>query len=275
MVLVDSLHYVFARALLSHLEPAMFVMGIGTVEVGVFGLVRNKLSLDALRQNVWFFLAIGFLVGVSTLLTFTAVNYIDPGTGSMLGKLATLFSLGIGVIWLRERLTARQVVGALLSFVGVVIIAFQPGEFLRLGSIMVVTSALLYALHAALVKRHGGRIDFLNFFFMRLLTTTLFIAVYVLSRPSAGPIWPQANGWVLLLVAGTVDVVISRSLYYLALRRLPMTIHAIILTLSPAATLLWSLALFDTFPQPQQLLGGVTVLAGVLIAILGHTRSKL
>ena len=46
--------------------------------------------------------------------------------------------------------------------------------------------------------------------------------------------------WLLIVVAGTVDIVISRTLYYVALRRLPMSLHAIILTLSPVVTLLWA-----------------------------------
>ena len=54
-------------------------------------------------------------------------------------------------------------------------------------------------------------------------------------------------------MAGTVDVVISRVLYYLALRRLRMSIHTVILTLSPVITILWSLALFDVLPTLQGL----------------------
>jgi drug/metabolite transporter (DMT)-like permease len=44
-----------------------------------------------------------------------------------------------------------------------------------------------------------------------------------------------------------------------------MSIHTIVLTISPVATVLWSLLLFDTMPTPQQLLGGTAVILGVLI----------
>ncbi|MBK8796247.1 MAG: hypothetical protein IPM07_07640 [Anaerolineales bacterium] len=43
--------------------------------------------------------------------------------------------------------------------------------------------------------------------------------------------------WLLLVLTGTVDVVISRALYYQTLRLLPMSIHTIILTLSPVVAI--------------------------------------
>ena len=118
---------------------------------------------------------------------------------------------------------------------------------MRLGSLMIVFATALYALHAAIVKRHGEATDFVTFFFFRLLFTTIVIAMIAISRPVS--LVPASDVWVLLLVAATIDVVFSRSLYYLALRRLKLSMHAIVLTLSPVAAILWSYFLFNTFPH--------------------------
>jgi drug/metabolite transporter (DMT)-like permease len=77
--------------------------------------------------------------------------------------------------------------------------------------------------------------------------------------------WPAANAWPIVLLTALVDIVISRVLFYVALRRLNMSMHTIILTLSPVATILWSLILFDTLPGFQQWIGGAAVLIGVMI----------
>ena len=45
-----------------------------------------------------------------------------------------------------------------------------------------------------------------------------------------------------------------------------MSLHAIILTLSPVITVGWSYMFFDLFPSPQQLLGGAIVIVGVTLA---------
>jgi drug/metabolite transporter (DMT)-like permease len=272
-LVVDSLHLVFARALAPYFDAviaAALVMLVATIEVGAYGLVRRRIHWRDILAHWRFYLVVGVLVGVSTVLGYTAVRYIDTGTAAMLSKMSTLFSMLFGLFWLHERLTGIQVIGGLLAVAGVLVITFQPGDLLRVGSLLVVASTVMYALHAAIVKRYGQELDFLDFFFGRLLFTAATLLLFTIGRPLT-PL-PPAQAWLLLFITGTIDVVLSRSLYYLALRRLPMTIHAIILTLSPVATILWAVVLFDTFPQPQQLLGGLAVLGGVLLATLFRAR---
>lgn len=267
LLFVDSLHFVWARALLPVLDPLLsstLVLGIATVQIGIYGLWRRQISLTALRRHFWFLTAVGFLVGASTALSYSAIAYIDTGTAAMLGKSTTLFTIALGILWLREHLRPIQIIGALLALAGAVILTFQPGDLLRLGSIMILISSLMYALHAALVKRHGDQLGFMDFFFYRLLFTTLTLGIIALTRPIHFP--TDAGAYLLILVAGTTDVVISRTLYYLSLRRFPMSLHAIVLTLSPVITVGWSYFLFDTWPSGQQLSGGLAVILGVTLA---------
>ena len=159
----------------------------------------------------------------------------------------------------------------MLALLGVFVIAFQPGDYLRIGSLLVVASALMYALHAAITKRFGGDIDLVSFFFFRLLFTTGALAIFSTARGVL--VWPSLRVWPLIVLVGTIDVVLSRTLYYLALRRLTMSMHTLALTLSPIAAILWGLLLFGTLPTVQQILGGVAVIAGVLIVSLNRSRA--
>ena len=223
-----------------------------------------------MRRNLIFFLIIGFLVAASTNINYEAVAFIDPGTASLLSQTSIIFGLALGLLWLRDKLTKKQLLGALIAILGVLIITFQPGDYLRLGSLMVLMSSFLYALHTAISKRFGSNINFVDFFFFRLLCTTLFLFLFSLGRQQlALPGWKAV---VLLILVGTVDVVISRTLFYVTLRRMDMSVHAIILTLSPVATVLWSLLLFNTFPTWGQMIGGTAVLLGVLIVTLNQVR---
>ncbi len=269
LLLIDSLHFVFARLLLPYLPPmtsALYVLLIGTIEVAVFAALTGRLRFDTFRLNRWFFLAIGFLVATSTALNYSAVAFIDAGTASMLGKSSVIFSLGFGLFWLHDRFTKLQVFGAIVAIAGVFIITFQPGDYLRIGAFMVVSSAFMYALHAALVKHYSGHLSLVNFFLFRLASTSTFL--FIFATIGGQLVFPRGQVWFLLLLVGTVDVVISRSLYYLALRQLKLTLHAIILTLSPVVAIGWSLFLFGTTPTPQQLVGGVAVMAGVFLVTI-------
>lgn len=273
LLAADSLHFVFAKLLLAYLPPttsAMYVLGIATIEVAVFAWWWDKIQFNLFRRHIWYFLAIGFLVASSTALNYTAVAFVDPGTASLLAKSAILFGVGLGLIWLQEHLNLRQISGTVVAVIGVGIITFQPGDYFRFGSILILISTFVYALHAALVKRQSAEIRLVEFFLFRLASTTGFLLLFVLSRQELR--WPTWPAWLLLLLAGTVDVTISRGLYYLALRRLDLSLHSIVLTLSPVVAIIWSLFLFEVTPTFAQMMGGVAVLVGVFIVLLGRTR---
>ena len=278
LLLVDSLHFIFARMLLPHLPAttsSFYVLMVGTVETAVFLGLRRQIKWQIFRDNLWFFLAVGFLVAVATAVSFAAIAYIDPGSASLVAQTYTIFTLGLGLFWLRERLRPLQLVGAALAIIGVFVISFQQGEIgslLRLGSLLVLVSNLAYALHTAVVKRYGDGIEFGNFFLFRIGSTALFLLFFSLGRGEMS--WPAAPVWLILLLVGTVNITISRVLYYLALRRLKMSIHTILLTLSPALTILWSLALFGERPSPQGFIGGTIIVAGVLLVTLNQSVKR-
>jgi drug/metabolite transporter (DMT)-like permease len=273
LLMIDSLHFVFARLMLPHIEPAvsaMYVMMIGMAVVGVYGFIRGQIKIDLLFKNIWFFLSVGLLVAVSTNINYEAVAFIDAGTAAILGKTSILFGLGYGLFWLKEDLNRPQIIGAVVAIVGVLVITFQPGDYLRTGSLMILGSACMYALHAAIVKRFGQNMEFINFFFFRLFCTSAILFVMAVTRKSL--VVTSATAWGLLILVGTLDVAISRGLYYLALRRLKLSIHAIILTLSPVAAILWALFLFDTLPNIQQAIGGAGVIIGVMVVLLNSGK---
>ncbi|MFN2221557.1 MAG: DMT family transporter [Chloroflexota bacterium] len=275
LLMVDSLHFVFARLLMPYLPggtSALYVLAVATVEIAIFLAARRAIRFEVFRQNLPFFLTIGLLVALSTTFNYVAVAYIDPGTASLLAQMSTIFAMAFSLIWLRERLNRLEVTGALVAIIGVFVINFQPGDYLRLGSLLVLGSSFLYALHAAIVKRHGGELEFRNFFFWRVASTTGFLLIFTVARGQL--VWPEPQAWIILIVAGTVDVVISRVLYYLALRRLRMSVHTVILTLSPAITILWSLALFGELPTLQGLVGGAAVISGVAVITAGRARAR-
>ena len=266
LLMIDSLHYVFARLVFPYIEPALgafYVIAVALVEVGLLGLVTGRLRLAPLRRMWPTFLAIGMCVAVSTRLNYEAMAFIDPGVAAMVAKMTVLFSLGFGLLWLGERFTKWQGVGSAVAIVGLAVISFQPGDYLGIGAMMILLSSFIYALHAALTKRNMGEIDLLNFFFYRLLLTAAFLALFNIARGNF--VLPSAQAFPILLLVGTIDVVVSRFLYYLTLRKLDMSVFAVALAASPVAAVIWSQLLFEVFPTPQQLLGGFAILCGVAI----------
>ena len=264
LLVVESLYYVFARLLLPLVPPAsgaMYMMVVGTVQIAM--LMRGRLEWRALWRHRWLFTAIGLLVGVNTNMGFVAVAYVDPGTAALLSRTSILFGVGLGVLWLGERLRGLEVAGAVIAVAGVLAISFQPGDYLRWGSVIVIASTVLYAVHSALVKRFAGDIPFGDFMFFRVASVAVVLTA--LAAAQGAVVWPSATAWGVIVVAAAVNVVVSRGVYYLALRRLDMSFLTIVLTLTPVVTWVWSMLLFGGRPTTVEITGGIATLVGVLL----------
>jgi drug/metabolite transporter (DMT)-like permease len=264
LLLVDSLYYIFARLLLPLLPPAagaMYMMVVGAIQVAL--LMGGRVDWRVLWRHRWLFLTVGLLVGVNTNMGFVAVRYVDPGTASLLSRTSILFGVALGVAWLGERLRWLEVVGAVIAVAGVAVISFQPGDYLRWGSLLVVASTALYALHSAVVKRFAGEIPFGEFMFFRVAAVAAVLVVLAVAQGAV--VWPTAEAWGWVAVAAAVNVVLSRGVYYLALRRLDMSFLAIVLTLTPVVTWLWSVLAFGGQPTATEIGGGLATLVGVLL----------
>ncbi len=271
LLLLDGLHFVWARILHEYLPPMASVSWyfiIATLEIGGFAWWQGKLRWQTFRRLWWFFLTIGVCIAISTTTNYIAVGYIDPGIGTLLTQSIIVYNLAFGVIWFKDRLTRPQIIGAVLCIIGILIISFQPGDYLRVGTLMVLSSTLLYSLHAALVKRFGNDMEFIDFFTWRIASTTLWA---MLATTALGQWqWPSGEAWLWLLAAATFDIAISRALYYLALRRLSISLHTLTLTLSPVMAALWSFLLFSIYPSPRQMIGGLAILAGIAVVSLAR-----
>ena len=266
MMLFDSFFFIWARLMQPVIAPrtsVLFIMILSTLEIGLVALWKKQLRLRTFLRYWWFFLPVGLLVAASTYLNYVAVSYIDPGTASMLVQFSIVFGLLWGIFWLKDHFSHKQLIGALLAIAGVLVITFQKGDYLRLGSLLVLCSAFMYSLHAALVKRYGDAMPFFEFFTYRLLSTGLFIFLFNVFSGSLE--WPSARAWPLLILVATLDIAVGRSFYYLVLRRFRISYFSILLTLSPLLTVTWAFLLFGVTPTLMQLLGGLGVIAGVLI----------
>jgi len=273
LLLLDSFHLVFARMLYPYIAPELsvfYVLLIGTLEVGIYGLVTRKIKLQVLKDNIWFFLVLGLCVAGSTYINYASMGFIDPGTASLLNQSSTLFGVIFGLLWLKERYKPLQFVGAAVALAGLFIFTFKAGDYLRIGSVLILFASLLYSSHAAITKKFGGQIDFVNFFFFRLLSTSAFLFVSAAGTKSLA--LPNIKTIALLVLVATVDIGISRTLYYVVLRRMNISLMTVILTLSPVITVFWSFLFFKTLPGTQQLLGGSVVLAGVLLVTLAREQ---
>jgi transporter family protein len=93
-----------------------------------FATVR-PVALGALSGRTWLFLALsGLATGVSWLCYFRALQLGNASQVAPVDKLSVVFVLALAALFLREPLTLRSALGALLITAGAIVLAWKPAN---------------------------------------------------------------------------------------------------------------------------------------------------
>lgn len=214
--------------------------------------------------------ALNFALNFAGLKRATNVSSV-----AIMTQLGVPFATLLSVAMLGEQVRWRRITGIALSFVGVVIIGFDPQIGDRWESVaLVVASAFFGALGLIIVKklRDFGPAELLGWTYLISLPPLLAVSLAI-EHPSfdqlRGVSW---QAWGALLFSALVASLIAHTGYYTLVQRYPVTSVAPLTTLSPVFSIVLGVLLLDDQLTSRILCGGACTLLGVLIITLRERR---
>lgn len=177
--------------------PIIFRSGLGFMKT-------ERLGLHAFR---------GLLNIAAMLLYFNALALTEVAHVTALSFSSPVFASILAVVVLGERFRLRRWVAIALGFLGVLLI-IRPGFIpLELGPMMVIGSALIWAMVLMIIKVMSRTESSLTI----VAYMNLFLALYSLGPALWFWIWPSLEGWmimVLIAISGTIgQLCVSQSLH--------------------------------------------------------------
>jgi drug/metabolite transporter (DMT)-like permease len=163
-------------------------------------------------------------------------------------------------------------IGILLSAAGVVmVIVAREGFTARasiIGIILMLSASVVWAVYSISIKIVFKDVDSRVGFSVVCLYTTAGLAIMaaVFGKPAhlfEITIWP----WMCVIISGILSIALAHTFYYASIRRIGATIPAVLLQLSPFATLVLSIPVFGERLNGWQWAGGVVLVAGSVLAI--------
>jgi drug/metabolite transporter (DMT)-like permease len=266
-------NWVIGRALREAMEPFTlnFVRwALATLILAPFALPRLRAQAGLLRRHAGI-LALLALTGVSLFhaLVYLGLRSTTAVNGVLLNSSLPLFILACAWILERERATARQVGGMLLSFAGILVILSrgEPESLLGLevhaGDAWILAAMPVWGLYSVLLKRRPPELGGIGFLFViSALGTLLLLPAAVISPPR----WPgteAALGVLYIAVFASIAAFIcwNRGVAIVGPSVAGFTLHLLPLF----GTLLAIVFLGETF-RAFHAVGFATILAGVIVA---------
>ena len=266
--LVWGIGFTLAKAGMNEFPP-LFLMGLRFSIASLVLVWFVTFPYGQLKQIFW----ISF-VG-STLnygLTFTGLSMIDASLAILIIHLEVPFAVLLAALFLKEKPGSQRILGMLISFAGIVLIAGQPNLHGQMLAILLTTSgAFMWALGQIMVKRlENPPSGFALTAWIGVFSGPQMILGSFIIEESQLQSLAQASwiGWGVILYLAIIMTVLGYGIWYRVLSRNPVSKVMPVLLLLPVFTIISSMLLLGERPAPIIFFGGAVVIGGVSLIVL-------
>jgi O-acetylserine/cysteine efflux transporter len=274
--LIWGLGFVVAKFGLESFSPAQWTV-LRFVICGLFAFAVPRPNLPWLSL-----IAIGstLFAGQFILLFFALTHGMPPGLASVSQQIQAFFTVLLSAIFLRDLPHARQIVGMLIAFAGLTLIAATVGADLHpLGLGLAVAAAFSWSIGNVLVKR-APKVPMISLVVWSSLVPPLpaLIISYIYDQQCFMQSIADAS-W-RSIVAGTVysgllGIVVAYAAWGYLLQKYPAAVVAPFALISPCAGVVAANLFYGETFNPIRFAGMALIFCGLVVIVLPLERLKL
>ncbi|MDN4596852.1 DMT family transporter [Leifsonia virtsii] len=255
--------------------PAFGVIGLSFVRLAVamiallaFAAVK-RVRLPRPRDLGWIVAAGFFGMTAYQLLLNESELHVPAGTASIIVAAAPLVSVAVAFLLFREPVTRFTVVGSLIALAGVAVVCLARAGVSLSASVWIVVAAMVvqgiyHPLQRPLLKTYSG---------LEVATYTM-VAGTAMTLPLVPFGWGRLveaspTEWIAAVYLGLLPSALGFVLWGYAVGRLPVAISTSLLYLVPPIAVFIAWVWLGEIPLPAELVGGLIVIAGVVVISQG------
>lgn len=252
----------------------------------VVGLLLFSRARFHLERTHWRFMVLyGLSLAVFNSLWTFSVQYNGAAVATVMAFSSPAMTAILSRIVFKEKFSRIKILSILLSLAGIVLVAgaydISVWNLNPLGIIFGLLTGLLFAIYN-LEGKHASdaKIDSWTALLYSFFWAVVFLLFFNLGNdlfitgnaPFTDMFWlgNSFTGWGILFLLGVAPTLGGFGFYTLSLRYLSPTTSNLIATLEPAFTAIWAYLFLKEILNPIQLVGGMLVLAGVLLLRFGE-----
>lgn len=271
VVVIWGFNFVVIKIGLEGLPPILFtaLRFVFAALPLVFFIKRPAVPLRLLAGYAMFQFAFQF-----TLL-FSGMHLgLPPGLASLVIQLQAFFTIGLAVLILGERPVVTQLIGALVAFCGMALVAAHlEAKATVIGFLMVVSGGFCWAIANIFTKKIGKVNPLALVVWGSLIASPpLLAASLVIEGPAA---WAEAASHFTWISAGAIffqsypNTIVGFGIWSVLMRKYPTATIAPFTLLVPVTGMLSAALILGEPLQWWKIVAGVLVLSGLALNVLG------
>lgn len=249
--------------------------GMAWLIIAVVMLIRReKLRVD--RREFITLSALGLLFIFSSLTLYLSFHHMPAGVASTILFTYPVMTAAIMAFFFRERITLATTLSIALALAGVLLLYWGDtgGTLSILGVVLVLISALTYALYIIVVDKSPLRMSSFKINFYVLFYCALGMVTYALLSGQPLMLPPTPTAWLWVSWLAIVPAIMALVMMVYAAKYLGSTPTAILGALEPTTAVLIGIFVFSEPFTLRLLLGIILILAAVTLVVLGKGRDS-
>lgn len=257
--------------------------GLAWVIIALVMLFRGQSSRTGMHETlrvtrrefgVLTLLGLLFIASSMTLYITFSISPQATGTASTILFTYPVMTAAIMTLFFHERLSLVTVMSIVLAFAGVMLLSLgsDSGALTSVGIILVLVSALTYALYIIVVDKCPLQMSSFKINFYVLLYCALGMLVFALVSGQPLLLPPTPRAWFFVGWLAVVPAIMALVMMVYAAKYLGSTPTAILGALEPLTAVLIGVFLFGELFSMRLLFGIVLILASVTLVVLAKAR---
>jgi drug/metabolite transporter (DMT)-like permease len=281
---------VAGKMAVGHIDPYVLMIArwIGALLLVLPFAIRPLQKTWPILVKHWplylFFGAIGY--ASFNMLNYVAAHYTSGVNIAMEQVTINFIVMGLNFALFRVRARALQIVGAILTVIGVALVATH-GELERLLSLsvnlgdgLVLFSCLIWAVYS-LSLRYRPATDWLSFLVATCIGATLASFVFQATFGGGVGVLPErigdvtTTGWLIVVYTIVFPSVISQMFYVRGVELIGANRASLFINLIPFFGILGSVLLLGESLEPFHFFAGILIILGIVLAEWSARRGEI
>ncbi len=226
--------------------------------------INQKKRINIKGQNKVILVISGVALALNWILFFQAVKSTTIASATLSYYTSPIIVVILSVIFLKERLTGRELIALILGVLGIVSMLVIPADS-DISSNIGVIYGLLAACCYAIFTLASKVINSINIRDLTLIQTG--ICIIILAPFALTKVLPEEKSLILLIVLGIIHTALALMMYNKGLRLTKVHNVGTLSYLDPLSAILWAFLFLGEIPSPISFVGGVLILSSSYLVV--------
>ncbi|MBP5547355.1 MAG: EamA family transporter [Bacteroidales bacterium] len=248
--------------------------GLAWIIIAIVMLFRKE-HIRISRREFGSLTSLGLLFLASSLTLYMSFKLMDVGVASTILFVYPVLTAAIMAIFFKERITVATGISIVLSFIGVLLLYWNPsgGTLSTSGVLLVLASALTYAIYIIVMNRAKLNMSSFKINFYVLIYCTLGNGLMAVLSTGKIIVPQSCESWLCVAWLAVVPAILALVMMVYAAKYIGSTPTAIMGALEPLTAVMIGIFLFGELFSFRLLVGIALIFAAVIIIAL-HSNKK-